>query len=182
MMMATTTTAATVAGVTTTVAMTTSASARVYRAVVFSLSSALGLGYAPKGPGTFGTLAAIPLWFLLARLPLWTWGVLVLVAIAVAVAVASEAERLYGAHDVQRIVIDEVVGLLATSFAVPFAWPEVLVAFVLFRALDVWKPGVIGLIDRRVHGGFGVVMDDVAAGVLGCGLLHVARGLLGGWW
>ena len=150
--------------------------------VVLALASTFGLGYLPVAPGTYGTLAAIPLWYAMSTLPWWAFALVTLVAIMVAIWVAGLAERIYGSHDVQHIVIDEVVGLLVTVIGVPFAWPEVLMAFVLFRLLDSVKPGPIRWIDRHMTGGKGVVLDDVAAGVVGCVALHLARLFLGGWW
>lgn len=150
--------------------------------VVLALASVFGLGYLPKAPGTYGTLAAIPLWYALSGLPWWAFALVTLAAIGVSVWIAELAERIYGGHDTQHIVIDEVVGLMATVVGVPFAWREVVAAFVVFRILDMWKPQPIRWIDDHVGGGFGVVLDDVAAGVVGCVALQVARVLLGGWW
>ncbi len=150
--------------------------------LVLTLSSALGLGYLPKAPGTWGTLAAIPLWYAMRGLPAWAFALVTLAAIAVAVGVSHRAERIDGGHDVQLIVIDEVVGLLTTAIGVPFAWPEVIAAFVVFRILDMWKPQPIRWVDEHVEGGLGVVLDDVAAGVVGLVLMHAARIALGGWW
>jgi len=149
---------------------------------ILALSSVFGVGYAPLAPGTFGTLAAIPLWFALRQLPVWGFALATLALTGLAIAAAGAAERIYGRHDVGHIVIDEVVGLLATAIGVPFAWPEVVAAFILFRLLDIAKPPPVGWIDRRVPGGLGVVLDDLAAGLIGCGLLHLARVVLGGWW
>ncbi len=155
---------------------------KLRRRVVLLLSSALGLGYLPRAPGTWGTLAALPIWWLIADLPWWQAGLITVGVAGGAIWVADAAERLYGAHDVQRIVIDEVAGMLVTAFLVPFRWPEVLVAFVLFRLFDMTKPPPIRQLDQKVQGGFGVVLDDLAAGVLASLLLHGARWLLGGWW
>src|SRR5262245_4877807 len=99
------------------------------RGVVLGLASAFGLGYAPVAPGTFGTLAALPLWWLLAPLPTWAFGLATLGVTVFAVLVAARAERLYGGHDVQHIVIDEVAGMLVAAVGVPFAWPEIAAAF-----------------------------------------------------
>ena len=95
---------------------------------------------------------------------------------------SSLAERIYGAHDVQKIVIDETAGLLVTVIGVPFRWPEVVAAFIAFRVLDMTKPWPIRWLDRNVRGGFGVVLDDLVAGAVACGALHGARLLHGGWW
>jgi phosphatidylglycerophosphatase A len=150
--------------------------------LILALSSALGLGYLPAAPGTWGTLAAIPIWYGLSGLSTWAFALATAALVAASCAIADAAEKIYGAHDAQRIVIDEVAGLLTAAIGVPFAWPEVVAAFVAFRLLDMTKPGPIGWIDRHVHGGVGVVLDDVAAGALTAGALHVARLLIGRWW
>lgn len=155
--------------------------AAVRQWLTLSASSAFGLGYAPKAPGTFGTLAGLPLWYWLSGQAPWAWALFVLAFCAASVAVASAAERIYGAHDVQRIVIDEVAGLLVTSLAVPFSWRTALVAFVVFRVFDITKPLPIRWVDQRVAGGFGVVLDDVMAGAFGCALLHAGRWAFGSW-
>jgi phosphatidylglycerophosphatase A len=154
----------------------------MFKRFILTLSSAFGLGYAPKAPGTFGTLAALPLWWLLANLSLPVF-VLAVVAITLfSIWVAHHAEAIYGGHDVQHIVIDEVAGMLVTVIGVPFAWPQVVAAFVVFRLLDALKPPPIRWFDDHVEGGLGVVIDDVVAGVVGCLILHLTRWLLGGWW
>ena len=152
------------------------------RRAILAFSSAFGLGYMPVAPGTFGTLLALPLWWLCRdlSLPYFVLGVLALIVFSVWI--SSRAEAYYGGHDVQHIVIDEVAGMLVTLIGVPFRWPELLVAFVLFRLLDALKPFPIGWVDEHVDGGLGVVMDDVVAGVLGCIMLHIGSFVLGGWW
>jgi phosphatidylglycerophosphatase A len=136
------------------------------------IASAGGLGYLPKAPGTWGTLAGIPLWYLLKDVSLGVYLASLAVLCAVACAVSEKVERMYGLHDVQWIVIDEVVGFLCTVIAVPWGVWQVCVAFAVFRVLDMFKPYPISWIDRHVKGGVGVVMDDVAAGLVGCALLH----------
>lgn len=148
--------------------------------LVLTLTSAFGLGYAPFAPGTFGSLAALPLWWATAS---WSPPVFVaacLMLTGLAVALCGRAEKIYGAHDVQRIVLDEVVGLMWTVVAVPCTPRNAVWAFVTFRLLDACKPGPIGWVDRRVGGGLGVVLDDVAAGFVGLLALHAghAAGLL----
>jgi phosphatidylglycerophosphatase A len=136
----------------------------------------------PIAPGTFGTLAAIPLWWWLAPLPLWVGAATTLLLIVLSVWISARAERIHGGHDSGKIVIDEVVGMLVTVIGVPFDWSLVVTAFFLFRALDIIKPQPIRWVDKNVPGGLGVVLDDVAAGVVGCALLHGAHWLAGGWW
>jgi phosphatidylglycerophosphatase A len=150
--------------------------------VVVSLASAFGLGYVPKAPGTFGTLAALPLWWLSASWPVLAQVGLALAVTVFAIVVAGAAERVYGGHDAQRIVIDEVAGMLCTVIAVPWSFGVAVAAFALFRVLDATKPPPIRWFDQHVGGGFGVVIDDVVAGLIGCALLHGGRLVLGGWW
>jgi len=110
----------------------------------------------------------VPLAFALAPLPLWQY-VLVLIAItAVGIWAADRADRVWGTHDTGRIVIDEVAGYLTTMTLVDRGhWAPLVVGFVVFRALDIAKPPPIRWLDRHVGGGFGVVIDDVAAGLVG---------------
>jgi phosphatidylglycerophosphatase A len=150
--------------------------------LVLTLSSAFGLGYLPRAPGTWGTLAALPIWWALRDASWVVFAGVTLALTVVAVLVSHRAEAIYGGHDVQHIVIDEVVGMLVTVVGVPFAWPEVVVGFALFRVLDATKPGPIRWVDEHVEGGLGVVLDDVAAGVAGLVAMHVARLVLGHWW
>ena len=155
---------------------------KIADAMTLGLSSAAGLGYVPVAPGTFGTLAALPLWWGLRRLSPG-WFALAAVGFALAaVGVSARAEKFYGAHDVGKIVIDEVAGLLFAAIAVPFRWQQVVAAFAVFRLLDAAKPFPICWFDRTVGGGVGVVIDDVVAGLITCALLHGARMLMGGWW
>lgn len=149
--------------------------------LVLTASSALGLGYLPKAPGTWGTFAALPLWWAMSDLTPLVFTAATAVMVLFAIAISSRAEAIYGAHDVQRIVIDEVVGLLCTVIGVPWRWPEIITAFILFRLLDALKPFPIRWFDDHVPGGLGVVIDDVVAGLIGCALMHLGCWLHGGW-
>jgi phosphatidylglycerophosphatase A len=148
-----------------------------------TLASVFGLGYLPGAPGTFGSVAGVPLWAAARSLPFQPWGYIAATAVMVGIAIwiAEKAERIYGEHDVQHIVIDETAGLMVTAIGVPFRWPEMLIAFVLFRLFDTVKPWPVGWADRRVPGGFGVVLDDVLAGLMGCALMHVSHFYWGEW-
>lgn len=155
---------------------------RFSKFLTLACSSGLGLGYMPMTPGTFGTLLALPLWACMAAWSIPIFALTTALLIIFSMWIAGRAEAIYGEHDVGRIVIDEVVGMLVTVVGVPFAWSHVLTAFLLFRVLDIVKPPPIGWFDRKVSGGVGVVLDDVVAGLIGCALLHGARWLHGGWW
>ena len=133
-------------------------------------------GYAPVAPGTVGTLGAIPLYLALVRLPPAAYLAATLALLAVAVPAAQRAGRYWGVADASPIVVDEVVGYLVTMALVPFSWPATAAGFVLFRLFDVTKPWPASAFDR-VKSGFGVVMDDVAAGAWAAAALHGLRAL-----
>jgi phosphatidylglycerophosphatase A len=144
------------------------------RRLVILLASWWGAGYSPIAPGTAGTIAAVPFFFLLSLLPLYGYLAGVLGIGLVACWAAGQAERIFKEKDSPRIVIDEVVGFLVTMIALPAQWPYILVGFLLFRAFDILKPPPIRLIERKVRGGCGVVLDDVLAGIYA----HIALRLL----
>lgn len=133
-------------------------------------------GYAPVAPGTVGTLGAIPLYLALSRLPPAAYVLATAALTAVAVVAAARAGTYWQVVDASPIVIDEVVGYLVTLMLVPFSWKAVAAGFVLFRIFDVLKPWPASAFDR-VKSGFGVVMDDVAAGVWGWLALLALRAL-----
>ncbi len=135
------------------------------------IACGFGSGLAPKAPGTFGTLAAIPLWLLLQMLsPPWYW-LIVVATFALGVYVCGRTARDIGVQDHGGIVWDEFVGLWITLAVIPVHWLYVLIGFTLFRLLDIWKPWPIRWFDRNVHGGLGVMLDDAVAGALACLLL-----------
>ena len=121
-------------------------------------------GVVPVAPGTFGTLLAFPLWLLFNQLPVGLCLILLLLLILVAVWSAGEAERILRQADSGVIVIDEVVGFLVTTFLISFSWPRFIAAFLLFRFFDILKPFPVNWCDENLHGGFGVVFDDLVAG------------------
>jgi phosphatidylglycerophosphatase A len=121
-------------------------------------------GYVPVAPGTAGTLGAIPLWWALRGLSLPLYGLTLVAFIALASWASHLAGRYWKVADASPIVIDEVAGYLVTMALVPWSWQAALVGFVLFRLYDVVKPWPASAFDRMKNG-FGVVMDDVVAGV-----------------
>jgi len=135
------------------------------RRLALILASNGGLGYAPVVPGTFGTLAGIPAFWLLAELAPAGYLLAVAAVTGVAVWAAGEAGRHYGVADDRRIVIDELAGYLVTIAFLPWSWTTAWLGFAWFRVFDILKPPPVGWIDRHYKNGFGVVFDDVAAGV-----------------
>lgn len=138
---------------------------RIMRRLSLFFATGLGLGYLPWAPGTFGTLWGLLLFYLGRGLsaPLFAGGTLGLILLAVFF--SHFAERALGGHDSSKIVIDEVVGYLVTVLFLPFNAKIAVLAFILFRLFDILKPYPIRWIDRTWGGAWGVVMDDVAAGV-----------------
>lgn len=137
------------------------------RQVVLFIASAGFVGYIPVASGTFGSLVAIPLFVVLAPLAASPvlYVSLYIVAVAVACWAAGQADALLGEQDSSKIVIDEVVGYLAATLFLEPSWTSVCVAFLIFRVFDVIKPFPASYIDREVHGGLGVVLDDVVSGL-----------------
>lgn len=147
-------------------------SAALLRHPVHFLALGFGSGLAPRAPGTFGTLAALPLYLLLAALP-WPVYLAVVAALAVVgVALCAHTARALGEHDHPAIVWDEIVGYLLTMTAAPAGWPWWLAGFALFRFFDILKPWPIRWADRRVHGGLGIMLDDLLAGAMAWLLLQ----------
>jgi phosphatidylglycerophosphatase A len=135
------------------------------------LAFGFGFGLVKKAPGTFGTLAAFPVYLLLAQPPFWFYSVLTIISILAGIKICDVAADLLGEHDFNGIVWDEIAGYLITLWFVPFSWHAVLIGFVLFRFFDILKPFPIKWVDKHVHGGFGIMLDDVLAGIFAGGIL-----------
>tara|TARA_B110001452_G_scaffold265072_1_gene269148 strand:+ start:109 stop:603 length:495 start_codon:yes stop_codon:yes gene_type:complete len=129
------------------------------------LALGFGSGLAPKAPGTFGTLAALPLYFLMMNLSLPVFVALTLIITIAGFWICDIAAKDMQVHDHGAIVCDEVAGMLITMIAAPVGLLPLVVGFVLFRFFDIIKPWPIKLLDRHVKGGFGIMIDDVLAGV-----------------
>jgi phosphatidylglycerophosphatase A len=132
-----------------------------------------GSGYAPIASGTFGTLAAIPLYICFSRLPLPLYLLTLLAFFFFACWVSGKAEIIFNEKDSGKIVIDEVVGYLVTMTAIPFSWRYIVAGFLLFRMFDIVKPPPARWFDRQLKNGYGVVLDDVAAGIYAWLCLHL---------
>jgi phosphatidylglycerophosphatase A len=138
---------------------------RVSRQLPLALATFFGAGYSPVAPGTAGSLAAIPLLVLLRMTtPAWVEAACGVILLGAGVWSASAAERLLSCEDPGPVVIDEVVGMLVTMFAVPLTWPTVVAGFLAFRVMDITKPFPARRLER-LGGGWGIMADDVAAGV-----------------
>lgn len=138
---------------------------RVFQDPVYFIAFGFGFGLMPIAPGTWGTLAAIPLYFLLAQLSFVPYLVCVLAALLLGIWVSDRVSKDLKVHDHPGIVWDEVVGYLITMIYVPFNWIWIILGFLLFRLFDIWKPQPIRYIDKHVSGGLGIMMDDVLAAI-----------------
>lgn len=132
------------------------------------LGFGFGSGLATKAPGTFGTLAALPLAFLLFLIGIdGVWLVLLcMVLFVLGIKICAHTEKELGIEDYGGIVWDEIVAMLLVLAFVPFKWHWWLAAFIVFRLFDVLKPWPIRWFDTRVHGGLGIMLDDVVAAIM----------------
>jgi len=147
------------------------------------LAFGFGAGLAPRAPGTFGTLVGIAFFLPLLWLPWTGYVVAVLLLFAAGCFICGESARLLGVHDYGGIVFDEIVGYLIA--AAPLIWLAptgiggwllgIVLAFGLFRLFDIAKPWPIRILDRRVHGGFGIMIDDALAGLFAAAVLWGLR-------
>jgi phosphatidylglycerophosphatase A len=132
---------------------------------VLFLAFGFGFGLAKKAPGTFGTVAAIPVYLLFIQGSFWLYSLLTIVVTVVGVWICDQAATKLDEHDFGGIVWDEIAGYLITLWFVPFSWKALILGFVLFRFFDILKPWPIKWADQHVHGGLGIMLDDVLAAV-----------------
>lgn len=132
---------------------------------VHFLAFGFGSGLSPKAPGTMGTLAAIPLYLLLMNLSLMGYLLAVLLISVAGIWICGESSRRLGVHDHGGIVWDEFAGFLLTMTAAPQGWAWIVLGFALFRLFDIWKPWPVRVADRQLHGGLGIMLDDILAGI-----------------
>ncbi len=139
------------------------------RSIVIFLATGAYSGYAPVAPGTAGSVVGLAvMWFGFG--PLWGYSPAIALgvfafAFVVGCWIAGRAEIIFDEHDSPKIVLDEVLGMVATMFGNPLTPLWMLAGFVAFRVFDVVKPYPAGLIDRKLGGGSGVMLDDLAAAI-----------------
>lgn len=137
----------------------------VWRNPIHFLAFGCGSGTVEKAPGTFGTLAAIPLYLLIQDLSIGSYFVLLIAAALAGIYICGKTSHDLGVHDHAGIVWDEFVGYWITMWMAPEGWTYIILGFILFRIFDIWKPWPISLADKHVHGGFGIMFDDILAGI-----------------
>lgn len=122
-----------------------------------------GAGAVPRAPGTFGTLMAVPLYLLLRELAPPVYLAVVVVLFVAGIGICRAGQRYFAVYDHPAIVWDEIVGFLVTMVLAPPGWIWIVIGFALFRLFDIWKPFPIRILERRVQGGLGTMLDDVVA-------------------
>ena len=145
---------------------------------VHFLALGFGSGLIKPAPGTWGTLAAVPLyWAFMTFLTQSPVALLVLIVLGflIGIYLCGKTATDVGVHDHGAIVWDEIIGFWITMLAIPFNGLNILIGFVLFRFFDIIKPWPIKVVDQKIHGGFGIMFDDVLAGVMACIVLHLLQ-------
>ncbi len=145
---------------------------------ILLLATGFGVGYSPFAPGTLGTLLAIPVYYFLSNLPSPIYEITLIGFFFLSVWISEKAELFFGKKDDQRIVIDEVIGFLITLLWVPKTLRFVIIGFLLFRFFDILKPFPIRRLEKGFKEGFGVVLDDVVAGVYANIILRLIYGII----
>jgi phosphatidylglycerophosphatase A len=140
---------------------------------ILLLATGFGVGYSPVAPGTLGTLVAIAVYYFLSNIPPPLYEITLIGFFFLSVWISENAEIFFGKKDDQRIVIDEIEGFLVTMLWVPKTLPFIIMGFFLFRFFDILKPFPIRRLEKKLKGGYGVVSDDVIAGVYANIILHL---------
>ena len=140
---------------------------------VHFLALGFGSGLAPKAPGTFGTLAALPIFYFMMPLSVAIYSLITVFLAVIGIYICGKAAKDSGVHDHGAIVWDEIVGFLITMIGVAVSWQSLLVGFLLFRFFDILKPWPISYLDKHVHGGLGIMIDDVVAGLAALICMHL---------
>ena len=146
---------------------------KVWSDPIYFLAFGFGSGLMRKAPGTWGTVAAIPVFLLLQNTPVWLYLITTILFFILGIYVCEVVSKELGVHDYKGIVWDEVVGYLITMFMAPSGLIWILVGFGLFRFFDILKPEPIKSCDKKVYGGMGVMLDDVIAGIMAFIVLQI---------
>jgi phosphatidylglycerophosphatase A len=142
------------------------------------LAYGFGSGLSPKAPGTAGTGVGVVIYLLLLPLPYWAYWAVSLALFIAGIFICGYTAKKLGIEDPGAVNWDEVVGFLFTMAFAPRGWPWVALGFLLFRLFDILKPWPIRWFDRHVHGGFGIMLDDILAAVPSAAILYIVALLL----
>ncbi len=138
------------------------------------IASGGGSGYLPKAPGTWGSGVGVLLWLGLRNLGTGGYLAAVLLLFVLGTVAAGAAEKIVDRGDPGLVVIDEIVGQLIALWGAPLHPLAAAAAFVLFRLFDIFKPFPVGWLDSHIHGGLGIMLDDVIAGIYSLAVLQLA--------
>ncbi len=139
---------------------------------ILFVATGFGAGFSPVVPGTMGTLLAIPIYYFGSSISSPLYALTLVAFFFFSSWISNQAERYWGTKDDRRIVIDEIMGFLVTMLWVPKSISSIIAGFILFRFFDIVKPFPIRHLER-VKSGFGVVLDDVLAGIYSNIILHL---------
>ncbi|MBN2689064.1 MAG: phosphatidylglycerophosphatase A [Gammaproteobacteria bacterium] len=150
----------------------------LYRRTIILLATGFGSGLSPIMPGTCGTLIAIPIYLILRQLPQWLYLGIILAFFLFGIWLCQQVTEMLGEHDHPSIVWDEIVGYLFTMALAPNSWILILAGFLLFRLFDIWKPWPIRNCDKKIAGGFGIMLDDLLAALYSATILTIIANYL----
>lgn len=145
----------------------------VWRKPLVFIASGFGLGLMPLTPGSFASLGGLVIYFFIRHWPWWAYLLVFFFITWVAIVLSGRLSKAYQLHDPTVICLDEFSGMLITLFLVPVSWPYILAGFILFRLFDIWKPWIIGIVDKKMDSGFGMVLDDIIAGIFAWVVLQI---------
>lgn len=137
------------------------------------LALGFGSGLAPKAPGTFGTLAAIPVFLLLSLFSNQIILAAIIISSIIGIYLCGKTAKDVGVDDHPAIVWDEFVGFFITMYLSEITISSIIIGFVLFRIFDILKPWPISIADKKLHGGFGIMLDDILAGLAAFALMQL---------
>lgn len=137
------------------------------------IASGAYTGYLPKAPGTWGSLFGLIVWLGIRRLETLPYIGAVAALFVIGTACAGAAEKILDKGDPGIVVIDEIVGVLIALTLAPYHPVAVLLGFALFRFFDILKPFPVGWLDKHIHGGMGIMLDDVVAGLYAFLILQI---------
>ena len=145
------------------------------------LAYGFGTGLVPCAPGTFGSLIGVALFWLMAPLAPPTYAAIVVVMFVAGIFICGQTARDVSAVDPGFIVYDEIVGFMVAMYMMPADWRWIAAGFVIYRAIDIWKPFPIHAIEEKLELGTAIMADDVIAGIYTLAILHFAQFLLANW-
>lgn len=148
---------------------------QIWQDPIYFIAFGFGSGAMPFAPGTFGTLLAIPFYLLMRPLPLVPYILFVIGFFIFSSWICERVSREIHEHDHPGMCIDEFAGFFVTMINAPHGCFWIVLGFLLFRLFDIWKPWPIRFIDKKIHGGFGMVLDDIVAGIFAMLIIQIIR-------